>query len=92
MKNKNLWSLDYYLAKKILKPLKAFKKMERSGYPSDLTEKKWEKVLDDMIYGIEFIIEDDWKPEETVKQYCKRHDKAQKGLELFGKYFLNLWD
>ena len=86
----DLWRLDYFLATKILPPLKAFRKQKLSSYPGNeiKTPKEWLKALDKMIYSFEFIIKDG---EGDVK-YPKDITKITEGLELFGKYFRALWD
>ncbi len=54
-----LWSLDYTLGNIIVKYLKLFKRSERSGYPSSMTEEEFEKILDDMIEGIDYLTNHD---------------------------------
>ena len=88
--------------------------------------KRWDDILDKMIWSFEQVLNDDWdeqfwiiKPEIdwddlTSKEGCdkngckevkwlvkgecdwegrKRHaDRIQEGLELFGKYYQDLWD
>ena len=59
---KELWNLDITLTEIILPRLRAFKEMDRKGYPiiegiDPQDEKKtrdtWESILDDMIKGFE---------------------------------------
>lgn len=61
-KERELWNLDITLTELILPRLKAFKEMDRMGYPviegiDPKDEKKsteaWEGILDDMIAGFE---------------------------------------
>src|SRR5271154_326089 len=47
------WSLDHSLAKLILPRLKRFQELS-IGRPSDMTEKKWNDILDEMIFGFEW--------------------------------------
>lgn len=81
----DLYSLDWYLAKKIIKPLKRFKGVYKGGYPMGMTEKKWKKIIDEMIWAFEFYLKDEMggTPED--------YKREQKGFELFGKYFRDLW-
>lgn len=99
----DLWALDYHLAKLILKRLKAFKQMERSGYPVPVSENPknieikneddWEKVLDDMIEGFEaFIVDENCDYEFSIEKYKQLQQKTNHGLKLFAKYFGYLWD
>ena len=97
----DLWDLEYHLAKLILKRLKAYKQMERSGYPPPddpkcteiKNEDDWEKVLDDMIEGFKaYIVERDCVYEFNIEKYDQSQQKINRGLNLFVKYFGYLWD
>ena len=46
------WGMDYYLISIILPMLKELKKNQH-GHPADLTEEKWNKILDEMVEGFE---------------------------------------
>ena len=50
----DIWDMCNYLAKIILPMLKQLKGTTH-GYPCDLTEKKWDKLLDEMIVGFEAV-------------------------------------
>lgn len=76
-----LWSLDYNIARFIVPRLKAFKE-ETCGFPASLSEKEWDEILDKMIKAFEDIIND--KNDEKIKE-------IDEGLNLFNKYFLDLW-
>ena len=103
-----LWNVNYYLGKKIVKYLKAFKKMDRIGYnpyfcdfneDHEITNEKeamakWEKTLDDMIEGFEFLHNaqerlSDYKTSEDYNKACK---EAEKKAMLFVAHFNSLWD
>ncbi len=90
----DIFSLHYYLAKKIIKPLKLFRANVYS-FPPDLTFKEWKKMLDEMIFAFEFIAEGEhWNPKYekySAEKVNKLYDRAQKGFELFGKYYKDLW-
>jgi len=92
----DIFSLDYYLARKIIKPLKAFRNSNLGSHPSELKSvEEWEKILDEMIWAFEYILKDEsgvyedgkYNHEKTMELY----EREQKGFELFGKYFRNLW-
>ena len=85
-----LWGLSYHLAKYILPRLQAFRKLNKAGIPTGLKDiEEWNGLLDKMIFAFKFIKED----EEKVFSY-KKSDfiKVKRGLNLFAKYFTNLWD
>lgn len=87
--DEDLWSLNYYLSDWMPNALEQLKKTKNS-YPGNLTVKKWNKILDQMIEGFEASI----KKDDTVdiKEY-KQLDKIQKkGLQLFVDYYDDLWD
>jgi hypothetical protein len=86
-----MYDLDYKLAKKIIKPLKKFRESKPISYPANLNSlKEWYKILDKMIYAFESFISDD-SPAD-FKRFLKTAQKQQEGFELFGKYFMDLWE
>jgi len=91
----DIYSLDYYLAKRIIKPLKAYRKATLIGCPGNLNSlKEWNMILDEMIWAFEFIVNNELTvmPDGSEEYYNRiDHEKMQKGLELFGTYFRNLW-
>ncbi len=66
--------------------------------PFKQAEKAWDKVMDKMIWSFEQLLdEDNDEPFHmggtfNVKGYQKHQKKIQEGLDLFGKYYRNLWD
>lgn len=61
--------------------------------------KRWHWILDEIIWALEHIADDDWESEffgENVQfdreKYNATHARIQNGCRLFGKYFQNLWD
>lgn len=82
-----VWNLDNTIAKFVYPRIKYFRTILH-GYPNDLTEKKWDKILSKMEYSFGTILkeDDDW---QFNKDELK---KVRKGFELFGKFFMNLWD
>jgi hypothetical protein len=92
------WGMDTTLATIILPMLKQLK-ATKHGYPSNLTEKKWNYIMDEMIWAFNeianknddgdeqfFMKNIDW---DGLKAY---HDRLNKGTTLFGKYYRSLWD
>lgn len=95
------WSMYTTLSPIILPMLKQLK-ASKHGYPSDLTEKKWEKMLDKMIWSFEMVCKDDVffhgfdfggkYSAAQFRKYNKHMEKVQEGLKLFGERYLDLWD
>jgi hypothetical protein len=58
--------------------------------------KRWDYVIDEMIWSFEHIVNDDWEHMVLVQfndpeSYKFMQDRVDNGLRLFGKYFRNLW-
>ena len=83
----DVFSLDYYLAKKIIRPLKEFKRSGIHSYPSQLEPKEWDDIIDKMIKGFDILA----KHHNGDNVENKEWDEMQERLELFGKHFINLW-
>lgn len=87
----DVYSLFDYLSKIILPALKVFKE-NKPGYPmcvigrkkEEMTMEKWDEILSDMIYAFEAI---------ELDNKCEKinYKRQQKGFELFGKYYHDLW-
>lgn len=79
-----LWNFYMRIVGFILPRLDRFRKMSRMGYPATLSEKRWDKILDQMILAF-----------KTLKKgvFTERESKTvQRGLDLFAKHFRDLWD
>jgi hypothetical protein len=79
-------NMDTTIARFVLPRLKHFKAITKS-YPSDLTESQWDKVLDKMIFAMEYFASDA-KYDNTDLAIVA---KAEEGALLLGKYFSSLW-
>lgn len=77
------WSLSCSFARFAIPRLKRFKKLN-NGYPPDLTEKQWDRLLDEMIDGFKEVLKED-----MAKDYDRL--KITRGLEAFSKYYMALW-
>ena len=85
----DIHNLDYFLAKRILPPLKAFRNRDIGEYPSCLNNvEEWKEILDKMIFSFDSIVREYYSSsmEEQTKD-----NKVKEGLELFAKYFQSLW-
>lgn len=81
------WSLDYTTACFMLPRLRRFREIRKS-YPNGLTSEEWDAILDEMIFAMNYIVrcENEW-----VSYDQDEAERVQKGLELFGEHFRNLW-
>ena len=48
--------------------------------------KRWDWILDEMIFSFESKVTDDWENREA------NHERITNGFRLFGKYYEHLWD
>lgn len=87
--DKETWYLDYTIAKFTVPRLKRYKEI-CNGHPCHLTSEEWHNILDKMIYSLEAVIDDKagFAYADNPTEY---YEKIQEGLELFGKYFNDLW-
>lgn len=53
------WNMDQTLAL-IIHPMLVQLKKTTHGYPSNLTEERWNKLLDEMIWAFEQKMDEDW--------------------------------
>lgn len=86
---KDTWSLDMYLATWMPSAIRRI--ANGHGYPYGLTEKRWKIILEKIARGFEatYLMDEDYMaPRKQVKKWVKERDK---GLELFAKYYSNLW-
>ena len=74
------WSMDHTLAHIIL-PMLVQLKENNHGYPSGLTEKKWDDIMDEMIWAFEQKLRDNWE-DDYYGPYIESEDKR----ELFGRF------
>ena len=87
----DVFGADYYMAKKILPVLKTFRKQNNVSHPCDLDSiEDWHKEVDEMIWAFQWLIDgedyEDYKKDGEVM-----YERQQKGFELFGKRFRQLW-
>lgn len=78
-----LWNLDNTIIRFIYPRIKEFYEMDKAGYPAGLDPKTWETILEKIVKAFKYMFDDD-----TIKH----QDEIQKGLDLFNKYFYDLWD
>lgn len=99
------WSVYDWFLNTVPKILTELNK-NRMGHPTDMTDKEWGDIIDRMIFcfteandytcsqtnSIDYDKDKDkWHERETeIEKY--QNDMKNEGLELFSKYFWNLWD
>lgn len=96
--NRDVWSLDATISKFVLPRLELLKKVKH-GVPCEfvdengiVNEKEWNRIFDEMIWAHWFIVNQDNLPYYRVNDTKGEWERCRKGLEYFGKYYLNLWD
>ena len=84
------WNLDSTLAMYIYSHLCYFKDNCNVGHPGNMSEEKWNKILDDMITAFKLLIEKDETDYHSIESK-NRQKKIRYGLRLFIKYLYDLW-
>ena len=81
-----IWNTDNTLARLIVPRLRAFKQLDKHGYPPDFNDMRtWNNTIQKMIDAFELM--------KYVNSLSDREKKTvDEGLSLFCKYFCNLWD
>lgn len=85
-----IWSLDYTLAKWIIPRLERFKEIHPSIVhlsEFEKTEKEWILIINKMIRAFTLIT---YETDRYVLN-DKEWKEINEGLDLFRKYFINLW-
>ena len=108
IKSSELWSLDATLTDLILPRIKAFRKMERHGYPvlgrdikadsnsssadDERVEAEWENILFDIEKGFEAHKKLTGEGFDTHEEDFWSEETVQKALRLFAEHYGHLWD
>lgn len=90
-----LWDLDVTLAEYILPRLKKFREMRRLSHPQEFTNvNEWNDVLDKMIYSFQSVCDNNGIFCSISDSKYENGDKGryQEGMDLFAKYYSDLWD
>jgi hypothetical protein len=87
----DLYNMDSTISKMLLpKMLEQFRK-NTHGYPCNLTEKEWDKILLKLIWFFNEIITNQGYG-CSCEESQKYNNKIIECQNLLGKYFLDLWD
>lgn len=93
---RDLWNIDFWFVNIMPKMLKDFEKIT-CGFPMGMTREEWSDILNEMIETFEksdefnkiydnALFSDILAKDEYITMYM------EKGLNLFVKYFRDLWD
>ena len=82
-----VWNTDNTLSQLIVPRLLAFKALDKHGYPPDFDDMhKWNNTIQKMADAFELMKYDD-------ATHTKEEERTiEQGLDLFRKYYRNLWD
>ena len=80
------WSLTDTISRFIIPRLKRFKEVN-NGVPHGQTEESWDITLDKMILSFELTCRDSGSRDYTDEERIQLNE----GLDLFRKYFFELW-
>ena len=82
----DVWNTDTTIARLIVPRLKAFRDLDKHGYPEEIgSMEAWHKIIDKMTYAFELNMHAIGPTPEEEKDF-------EEGFELFCKYNRNLWD
>lgn len=86
-----MWSLDCTIAEFITPRLRVFKEHAKQigDHPYSITAEEWQEILSQIIEGFALYPDHFHWPYEDSDANWKKVDKA---LELFHKWFFNLWN
>jgi hypothetical protein len=86
-----VWSLDQTIARFVLPRLKYLRAVN-CGYPGDLTQEQWDKILDKIIWSLEYCSDDGRYYGYNPTTYKADLTRSRKGFALLGRWFDHLWD
>jgi hypothetical protein len=89
------WGLNAVIAEFILPRLIRFKELN-NGFPGGIdgmTMETWKSILDKMIFAFEWSLNNEDKKYDnlTEAERLANWGKYQEGMDLFSKWFNNLW-
>lgn len=81
-----IWNTETTIAAFAAPRLKAFKSLKKHGFPSEMNnERQWDSTIQKMIDAFE-ILSRPYTPSDEEDPI------VEEGLDLFRKYYRNLWD
>lgn len=81
-----IWNTECILASLIAPRLRAFKALNKHGFPPDMHNmRQWNSTIQKMIDAFDLLSE--------TKSYSENEEQTiTEGLDLFHRHFRNLWD
>lgn len=104
--DRDTWNIDTWFLNVITPMLEHFKEHTHS-YPSCMASEEWDKILDQMIFLFKQTLRDPYDDDRLNKLFEKDRDKwfeevdkferyqtkcRDRGLDMFKKWFGDLWD
>ena len=83
-----VWNLNTYVAKYILKRIDAFIDGHK-GHPNNLTDEEYVVVLKKIRRAMWLTVNEEYSSVEEMEQQLVEIDE---GCKLLGQYFMHLWD
>jgi hypothetical protein len=89
--DRETWDLTVPLGNHISPRIRRFIEINIAT-PPDMRPEEWDDILDKIASGFEFFAtRDDLELDLSEIEYANRFDEAQKGINLFAKYYNDLW-
>lgn len=83
------WELDSVISEFILPRLIRFKEIN-CGFPCNLTSETWDETLDKIIFSFHWNLNSDVR-DLSKEQTAEMWERYAAGMQLFAKYFRDLW-
>ena len=81
-----IWNTENAIAAFIVPRIKAFKDLKKHGFPPEMnSERQWNSIIQKMADAFEILCRP-YTPTDNEDPI------VEEGLDLFRKYFRNLWD
>lgn len=92
--DEEVWGLNVTLAKYILPRLIKFKQVNTNSYPCEFkSAEEWDSVIDKMIFSFDWFLScHSGCNYESIEEYKRNESKYKEGMNLFARYFSDLWD
>ena len=98
---KDVYNAGFTASEYLYALIREFRHADKYSYPYALTPKKWDDVLDAMLWSLDQVRRDypdspdshDYESKEKFKSDLEEYNaKMNQGLGYFAKYIHDLWD